>query len=78
MHLEKVVFDSEKYPVKDKYPFNQPYLYQTRELVFSKPITLFVGENGTGKSTLLKAICLKCGIHIWRFEEGSRFEINPL
>jgi len=77
MHLEKVVFDSEKYPVNDKYPFNQQYLYKTRELVFSKPITIFVGENGTGKSTLLKAICLKCGIHIWRFEEGSRFEINP-
>ena len=77
MHLEKVVFNSEKYPVNDKYPFNQQYLYKTRELVFSKPITIFVGENGTGKSTLLKAICLKCGIHIWRFEEGSRFEINP-
>lgn len=77
MHLEKVVFDSEKYPVKDKYPFNQQYLYETQELAFSKPITMFVGENGTGKSTLLKAICLKCDIHIWRFEESSRFEINP-
>lgn len=77
MHLKKISFNSDQYPVKDKYPFNQQYLHSTRELVFSKPVTMFVGENGTGKSTLLKAICLKCGIHIWRFEESSRFEINP-
>lgn len=77
MHLKKISFNSDRYPVKDKYPFNQQYLYTTRELAFPKPVTMFVGENGAGKSTLLKAICLKCGIHIWRFEESSRFEINP-
>jgi predicted ATPase len=29
------------------------------------PVTLFVGENGTGKSTLLQAVCRRCNIHIW-------------
>jgi predicted ATPase len=33
-------------------------------------VTFFIGENGTGKSTLLKAIALRCGIYIWRDEEG--------
>ena len=27
-----------------------------RPLVFHRPVTFFVGENGTGKSTLLEAI----------------------
>ena len=30
-------------------------------LAFSKPIALFVGENGTGKSTLLEAIAVAYG-----------------
>jgi predicted ATPase len=53
-------------------------LFQHRETVpFSTPITLFVGENGTGKSTLLEAIAHRCGIHIWRDEQRSRFRFNP-
>ena len=76
MHLKSVTLNSDKYPTKDKYPFNLKLLHATHDIIFTKPVTLFVGENGTGKSTLLKAICLKCGIHIWQFEQGSRLEIN--
>ena len=77
MHLSKVIFNSTKYPTHDKYPFNLKLLCKTPHITFTKPVTLFVGENGTGKSTLLKAICLKWGLHIWQFDEGGRFEINP-
>ncbi len=38
-------------------------------LEFSKPVTFFVGENGTGKSTLLEAIALVMGFNP---EGGSR------
>ena len=33
-----------------------PAIKDLQQLDFDKPITFFVGENGTGKSTLLEAI----------------------
>ena len=77
MHIRKIILYPEKYPTKEKYPFNLKLLRETRELDFSKPVTFFAGENGAGKSTLLKAICLRCGIHIWEDAERRRFENNP-
>jgi predicted ATPase len=77
MHLHRVRLFPEKYPSKDHYPFNQEIFQQTRSLEFRSPVTFLVGENGTGKSTLLNALCKKCGIHIWKAPEGSRLRSNP-
>lgn len=77
MHLKKVTLFPEKYPTKKYYPFNQPIFYKTKSISFSSPITFFVGENGTGKSTLLEALVHRCGIHIWRDMERAKFETNP-
>ena len=38
------------------------YLMQN-ELTFDRPVTIFVGENGVGKSTLLEAIAVCCGFN---------------
>jgi predicted ATPase len=77
MHIKKVVLHPEKYPTDNHYPFNLPLFRETREVKFDIPVTLFVGENGTGKSTLLEALATACNIHIWRNSERSRPEHNP-
>jgi len=77
VHLKKVILQGSRYPDVDRYPFNLDIIRSTEEIDLDRPVTLFVGENGTGKSTVLKAICLKCGIHIWQLEESRRHKYNP-
>ena len=43
------------------FPFNIPLIQELEEIVFQQPITFFVGENGTGKSTLLESIAAGIG-----------------
>jgi predicted ATPase len=43
------------------YPFNLPVLSRGLDLTFTATVTFFVGENGTGKSTLLEALAECCG-----------------
>jgi predicted ATPase len=54
------------------YVFNLPAvknLIRREELLFSRKVTFFVGENGTGKSTLLEAIAVAFGFNA---EGGTR------
>ena len=56
----------------DHYPFNIPavrHLEKMGSLTLEKPVTFFVGENGTGKSTLIEAIAVAMGFN---GEGGSR------
>lgn len=57
-----------------KYPFDIPLIHKFKKITFSKPVTFFIGENGTGKSTLLEAIAVACGFNA---EGGSKnFNFN--
>jgi predicted ATPase len=71
-----VRFHPDLYPTREHYPFNLGIFQQTTELAFTSPMTCFVGENGTGKSTLLEAIARRAGIHIWRDGERTRCVVN--
>lgn len=75
-HINRVTLHHDKYPTKNHYPFSLPIFNQTRQLPFESPITFFVGENGTGKSTLLEALALASGVHIWRKYGGARYQVN--
>lgn len=52
-----------------QYPFTVPIIKNLQEIQFPTPVTFFVGENGTGKSTLLEAIAYKAGFGL---EGGSK------
>jgi predicted ATPase len=77
MHLKKIILHPEKYPTQESYPFDQEIFRKTKSLGFGSPVTFFVGENGTGKSTLLRAIAQRCYIHIWRDTDRFHYETNP-
>lgn len=47
-------------PVEDlKYPFRAAAVRYIESIIFRKPVTFLVGENGVGKSTLLEGIMFK-------------------
>ena len=59
--------EDEKVPDKDAYPFCLPMFREPGfELSFDAPVTIIVGENGTGKSTLPEGIAVIAG-----FDEGG-------
>jgi len=54
---------------RDAYPFTLPAVRTLRERTLTSPVTVFVGENGMGKSTLLEAIAVHLGMNA---EGGGR------
>ncbi|WP_050424514.1 AAA family ATPase [Bradyrhizobium tropiciagri] len=60
-YLRQVWLDPARIPNRKAYPFVLPLLRDDFELGFDKAITIIVGENGTGKSTLLEGIAVMAG-----------------
>jgi len=61
-YLKRIWIDEEKVPDRDGYPFCLPMFREPNfELEFEKPVTIIVGENGTGKSTLIEGIAVLAG-----------------
>lgn len=76
-HIREIRFETARYPDTDHYPFNLPLVKEAPPLSLDAPITLFAGENGSGKSTILRAICRACGIHIWEGGRRRRYSKSP-
>jgi len=76
MHIKQISIFPDRFPATGVYPFNCPVFKNQKNLQINKNVVFFVGENGTGKSTLLKAVSNKCGIYIWRDDSYRRFDIN--
>ncbi len=62
----------ERFPASREFPFDLPFI-PNLDLMFHKLVTFFVGENGTGKSTLLEAIAALSKLPV---SGGSRSELQ--
>ncbi len=60
-YLRRVWLEPSRIADREAYPFCLPFLRDDFELSFDKAITIIVGENGTGKSTLLEGIAVLAG-----------------
>lgn len=60
-YLRRVVLLDDRIPAARAYPFNLPWLGPEWDFEFTEPVTVLVGENGTGKSTLLEALAALAG-----------------
>ena len=59
--LDKVKIDFKKEVDLTKHPFSLPLIKNLTEIVFPAQVTFFVGENGSGKSTILEGLATKAG-----------------
>jgi predicted ATPase len=61
-YLRKIILQREKVADWERYPFNLPFLGGKEwEVDFPSAVTIIVGENGTGKSTLIEAVAAVAG-----------------
>src|SRR5215469_5019502 len=60
-YLKRVWLDKAKVTDPEAYPFCLPLFRDEFALGFDHAITIIVGENGTGKSTLLEGIAAMAG-----------------
>ncbi len=56
----------------NSYPFSLDIIKNLKEIKFPTQVTFFVGENGTGKSTILEALAYNAGFGV----EGGSKNIN--
>ena len=60
-YLKRIWLEPSKIADRQAYPFCLPLLHDDFEMSFDRAITIIVGENGTGKSTLLEGIAVLAG-----------------
>jgi predicted ATPase len=60
-YLQRVTFRPDVDITFDGYPFGVPAVRALEDIEFHPNVTFFVGENGSGKSTVLEAIAVALG-----------------
>lgn len=63
LFIKEVILKKEEIINKNSYPFNIKVLENFSSLKLKKPVTFLIGENGTGKSTLIEALAIACGLN---------------
>lgn len=63
LYVKRVELKRNEVPSFRTYPFSLDAIRSLEHLELRKPVTFIVGENGTGKSTLLEGIAVACGFN---------------
>lgn len=63
LFIDKISLTRDRISSFEEYPFNIEIIKNFEELKFTEPVTFFVGENGTGKSTFIEAIAIAMGLN---------------
>ena len=62
-YIRYITLDRDSIINPNQYPFDLPVMKELDKLDFHNNVTFIVGENGTGKSTLLEAIAVAYGFN---------------
>ena len=71
LYLKSVDIYKDEIP-RNNYIHNLSVIKNFKKIEFKKPVTIFVGENGLGKSTLIEGVATKWGFN----EEGGSRHFN--
>ncbi len=63
LFVKSIIYNENDVVDKNIYPFNIPVIKSLDEIKLTKNVTFFVGENGTGKSTLIEAIAVNLNLN---------------
>ena len=61
--IRSIKLNKDKVENFDEYPFNLPIIKNLDKIKFHSNVTFIVGENGSGKSTILEAIAVSYGFN---------------
>ncbi len=67
-YISELVFLRERVADWNEYPYSVPSIRQLKNISFPGPVTFLLGDNGTGKTTILESIAALCGLSV---EGGS-------
>ncbi len=71
-YIRKIALRTDKIESFDDYPYSLPAIKNFETLTLHPKVTYLVGENGTGKSTILEAIAVAFGLNA----EGGTANFN--
>ncbi len=74
LYIRGIELQRDKVESFGEYPFALPAFRNLRALNFNAPLVFLVGENGTGKSTLLEAIAVSAGFNAEGGTKNFNFE----
>lgn len=76
-YIRSIELDRAKIPTWSEYPFNLPAIKDLHKLAFHPKVTFIIGENGSGKSTVLESIAVAYGFNAEGGTKNFTFSTKP-